>query len=285
MNILFISDFGLHHTPGGAQRSNAIVIEEGRKRGHTIVEMFYDSNPLLIHYGYDVVISSNLETFSQAYSNIIDFLNSCDNHARLEHDANRYLSQESRKKLWENCRISFFLTEFHRDMFFENYGEDYFQNIEIVPDPLDPEVFYDMGKEREDKTLYVGFMHPLKGTDNFIGQARANPSKEFVVAGWSQDGTYEAQIKQLDNVEFLGRVDHSKMTDLYNSYKNLYYMPEYYEPFCRSVGEALMCGMSIESNDIVGSLHFHEKAGKEEFVSQCGRAPEIFWEKIENEFV
>ena len=68
MNILFISDFGLHHTPGGAQRSNAIVIEEGRKRGHTIVEMFYDSNPLLIHYGYDVVISSNLETLGFLFS-------------------------------------------------------------------------------------------------------------------------------------------------------------------------------------------------------------------------
>ncbi len=285
MNILFVSDFGLQHTPGGAQRSNAIIVEEGRRRGHTVVEVFFDSKPELINYGYDVVISSNLETMSQKYGNIVDFFNGCDNHVRLEHDANRYLTQNARKKLWENCRISFFLTNFHKQMFLQNYGYDYFQNMEVVPDPLDPEVFYDRGLVRTDKTLYVGFMHQLKGTDNFINEAKSNPSKNYVVAGWSQDGSYEEQISSLPNVEFVGRVDHTMMPDLYNFHKELYYVPEYYEPFCRSVGEALMCGMSVQSNDIVGSLHFYNEVGKEEFVRQCSKAPEIFWEKIENEFV
>ena len=124
MNILFVSDFGLQHTPGGAQRSNAIIVEEGRRRGHTVVEVFFDSKPELINYGYDVVISSNLETMSQKYGNIVDFFNGCDNHVRLEHDANRYLTQNARKKLWENCRISFFLTNFHKQMFLQNYGYD-----------------------------------------------------------------------------------------------------------------------------------------------------------------
>ena len=83
MNILFVSDFGLQHTPVGAQRSNAIIVEEGRKRGHTIVEVCFDSKPELINYGYDVVVSSNLETISQKYGNIVDFFDTCGNHVSL----------------------------------------------------------------------------------------------------------------------------------------------------------------------------------------------------------
>ena len=38
MKALLISDYSLKHTSGGAQRSNEIVVEEGRRRGHSINE-------------------------------------------------------------------------------------------------------------------------------------------------------------------------------------------------------------------------------------------------------
>ena len=43
MNVLWVADFSLKHNIGGAQRSDAILIEEGRKLGHTITEFNIDS--------------------------------------------------------------------------------------------------------------------------------------------------------------------------------------------------------------------------------------------------
>ena len=284
MNILFISDFGLHQNLGGAQRSNATIIKEGRERGHTIVEVFHDSNPLLLNYGYDVVISSNLEFFCQKYSNIIEFLGSCEHHVRLEHDANRYLSEEDRKKLWESCRISFFLTELHRDRFLSEYDYISFKNIEIVPDPISSNNFYNKNKERSNKILYSGFMHPLKGINNFLLEAKLNPDSEFVIAGWSDSTERDEIIEKAPNISLLGKVHFSEMNSLYNSFTKLFCFPNQYEPFCRAAGEAIMCGMEILSDGEIGSVEDFKKVGLAEFTKGCDKASIKFWEKIESEF-
>lgn len=280
MRILLVSDYSLKHTSGGAQRSNDIVVQEGRNRGHVISEYNYDSDPRILDESYDVIISSNLETISKIRPQIIPWLASHPRHARLEHDANRYLSSEARKLLFQSCKKTFFLSKFHCQNFVQSYG-NYFVNVEIVPDPIDAEMFKDFGEEREDKILYVGFMHPFKGTDRLFSYALENPDLSFVVAGWANDETYMRKCEVFPNIELLGKVDYEEMPSLYNKYASLFYKPVFYEPFCRSVAEALLCGIEIQSNNLVGSLHFFKDVGYDEFVSRCNRAPEIFWEKIE----
>ena len=53
MKILLISDFGLHHTPGGAQRSNQIILDEGISRGHDIKCFHYDSEVRILEEKYE----------------------------------------------------------------------------------------------------------------------------------------------------------------------------------------------------------------------------------------
>lgn len=280
MKILFISDFGIHHNSGGAQRSNQILIDEGVYRGHDISIYHYDSKQEILWDNYDIVISSNLEVISQTNPMLIQYCATADKHIRLEHDFCRYLDSNIRKYLYSSCIKTFFLTNYHYKKFIEYYG-DYFVNVEIVPDPIDKHKFYNMGLVRSNDILYIGFMHPLKGTDNFINYVNNNPNKNFKVAGWG-DKRYEDFMRSASNIEFIGKINHSKMPELYNTHAKMYYKPEFDEPFCRAVGEALMCGVEIiGDSDKIGSLYMMQE-DPINFATRCDNASKTFWEILEN---
>jgi glycosyltransferase involved in cell wall biosynthesis len=280
MKVLLISDFGIEHNPGGAQRSNQIIIKEGQSRGHVVRSFHYDSNFSVLLDSYDFVISSNLEIISRVYPKLVESIPTLNNHIRLEHDSNLYWSNDFRKIFWQSCIKSFFLTEFHFSFFKDLYG-DIFRNVVIIPDPIDS-AFYDMKLDRSDSIGYIGFFHELKGTANFIEFARVNKNKRFLVAGWGSE-QWEKAIKSLNNVEFLGKIDHGEMPIFYNTISSLYYNPVCNEPFCRSVGEALMCGTKIigDSNKI-GSLEMFKSDNM--FREKCINAAKDFWKVMEKQY-
>ena len=124
-------------------------------------------------------------------------------------------------------------------------------------------------------------MHYLKGTHNFFDYVSANPQLEFVMASWGES-QYEHAARSMHNIEWLDRIPHNEMCSLYNKYSTMYYHPVGFEPFCRSVGEALMCGMEINSNDLIGSIHHYKQVGHATFVQQCNEAAQTFWNTVEN---
>ena len=279
MKILLVSDFGIKHSLGGAQRSNQLILDEGIERGHDISIYHYDTDQSVLWDNYDVVISSNLEIISRTNPMILQYCTTSPNHVRLEHDFCRYLDNNIREYLYTSCVKTFFLTNYHYKKFVEYYG-DYFKNVEIVPDPISKHRFHDMELERKDDILYVGFMHPLKGTDNFINYVINNTDKTFTVAGWG-DSRYEDFMKSTSNVNFFGKIDYADMVQLYNSHKQMYYNPDFDEPFCRAVGEALMCGVDIiGDSDKIGSLYMYrdDPVG---FADKCDNAAKTFWEILE----
>lgn len=281
--ILWISDYNLSHSAGGAQRSNDIIIQKGRELGFSILEANYNYNFNIEDFDqYDILISSNLEAIYKLYPNIIDKIASHKYHVRLEHDSNRYLKQEDREKLFRSCKKTVFLTNFHHQLFINNYG-DIFNNVEIVADPIDTDLFYNQNQEREDKILYVGFMHELKGTLSFFEFVMNNPQLQFVVAGWGTR-VFDFLARNTPNVEYLGAVSHEEMPKLLNKYETLFYSPIIPEPFCRSVGEGVLCGIKLMSStsNIIGCMHEFRELGKEKFIENCKNAPEIFWNKILN---
>ena len=62
MKVLLVSDFGIRHSLGGAQRSNRLILDEGVQRGHDISIYHYDTDQSVLWDTYDVVISSNLRS-------------------------------------------------------------------------------------------------------------------------------------------------------------------------------------------------------------------------------
>ena len=180
MKVLLVSDFGIRHSLGGAQRSNQLILDEGVQRGHDISIYHYDTDQSVLWDTYDVVISSNLEVISKTNPMVLQYCATSNNHVRLEHDFCRYLDNNVREYLYTSCKKAFFLTNYHYKKFVEYYG-DYFVNVEIVPDPINMYRFYNMELERKDDILYVGFMHPLKGTNNFISYVNNNPDNRFLL--------------------------------------------------------------------------------------------------------
>lgn len=280
MKVLWINDFSLAHNRGGAQRSNQLIIDEGLSLGHEIKMFNYDTDRAILNSPYDVVVSSNLHLFSQQPNakELFQYIAQANYHVRLEHDANQYLSQEDRKTIFQSCKKTFFLTQFHYDQFLKMYG-DIFTNVEIVPDPIDTSLFFDKKETRQNKTLYVGFMHYLKGTENFFNYVLDNPDSQFVMLAWGSDN-YEQMSKSLPNVEYLSPIEYDEMPTTYNKYTDFYYHPVFFEPFCRSVAEALLCGMKVDWNEKIGSLHQFKEMGRNAFVTACNSAEKTFWSRI-----
>ena len=279
--ILFISDFKLEHSLGGAQRSNAIIINKGIQLGYDIVEAAYNSNFESINFDYfDIVVSSNLEAIYQSHPNIISKISNHKYHVRLEHDLNRYLSKEDREVLFKSCKKTIFLTNYHHQLFISNYG-NIFQNVEIISDPIDTDLFYNKNLERENKILYVGFLHELKGTLRFFDFVIENPMQKFVVAGWGAP-VFEFLSKSLPNVEYLGKIEYDQMPYLYNKYKSIFYSPVLPEPFCRSICEAILCEIKIisSSSNMIGCLNQLQEIGKDKFIYNCKNAAQIFWDTL-----
>ena len=280
--VLWLSDFDLTQAPGGAQRSDDILIKHGKELGVNIFKVNHETFGKHINiHDYDILVTSNVCAISQKNPWVLDDITKHKYHVRIEHDSNDYLTQESRVKLFSFCKKTFFLTDYHYSFFKELYG-NIFQNVEIVPDPIDTDTFKNFNQEREDKILYVGYMHPLKGTSNFFEHALANPDKKYVVAGWSDYRTYDFLSKNIPNIQYLGIVSYDNMPVVYNKYKVLYYDPNLREPFCRSVAEAVLCGMLILTNkqSQIGCIHDIEKYGIEKFSQNCKNAASDFWRKL-----
>jgi glycosyltransferase involved in cell wall biosynthesis len=279
--ILWLADFDLDRSPGGAQRSDKIIIDQGKLLGFNILKTNYENFGKHINiHDYDVLVTSNVCAVLQEHPWVLNEITKHKYHIRIEHDSNDYLNQENRVKLFSFCKKTFFLTDYHFNFFQQLYG-NIFKNVEIVPDPIETDKFYNYGQEREDKILYVGYMHLLKGTNDFFELALRNPDKKYVIAGWSDYQIYKFLSVNVPNIEYLDLIKYEQMPKIYNKYKFLYYEPNLREPFCRSAAEAVICGMRIitSKQSEIGCFHDIEKYGMEKFKNNCKKAAIDFWNK------
>jgi len=282
MKVLWISDFNINNNPGGSQRTDDEIIKEGRKRGHEITCFnLNDRDELIQANTFDLLVSNNLEHLRLRRPEVFQFICQFPNHVRLEHDSCSYLSVEDHKLLYGSAKQSFFLSDYHHRMFVERFGP-IFHNVSIITPPINTKKFKvtKSPEERQDKTLYIGFMHFLKGTQNFFSHVLHNPDKQFVVAAWG-DPNMENTVRRFPNVEFLGTVSYDYMPVLYNKYKTLYYHPIGFEAFCRAVGEAVLCGIDLEVGDNIGAVHDYNSYGLQEFRKRCDESKNKFWDLVE----
>jgi glycosyltransferase involved in cell wall biosynthesis len=282
MNILFICDFSISQGSGGAEISNSILINEGRKIGHSITEFTAHSSPILLLQKYDLVISSNFCALNYIDSNrfIYNFIINHPNHVRLEHDSCMYFSNEDRRKLFNSSKKNFFLTNFHIDFFKEFYG-DYFGNVEIVYDPIDVDRFVNLECEKIYDIVYCGFLSDLKGANNLIKFAEENKDRHITIFGWSEDNSIINKIKNTNNISLNEKLPHSEIHKIYQKANYIFHSPKLNEPFCMMVAEALLCGCSFIGNaDKIGSYKEIEKIGIEAFRKKCKQVKENFWKII-----
>ena len=284
-DILWVADFGLKHNSGGAQRTDSFMLNELRASGFSVTEFNHDGNPEVFNRSYDIVVSGNLEVLSRS-PDIMNYLIRHPNHIRFEHDSNSYLKNDQRKMLFGSTKKNIFLSDFHHSTFVELYG-DIFPNATVCVSPIDTSKFCNTGwtvgefQSRIKGTLSIGFMHNLKGTQRFFAEALRNRDKDFYYAGWG-DPFYTRSLNAIPNIKNLGKVEYEKIPELLNSYTDFFYHPLKFEPFCRSVAEAILCGMHVDCGENVGSLHHFRKVGKDQFIKDCKDSPKRFVELVTN---
>jgi glycosyltransferase involved in cell wall biosynthesis len=280
MKVLFISDFSLQQNNGGAQVSNQFIIDHGTKIGHDITLHNFDSSYTDFLYSYDCIISSNLEAIFNRTPDKLNFIINHPNHFRLEHDSCSYLDTYTRKQLFSSSKINFFLSEFHISFFRSMYG-DIFNNIEIVADPINTELFTACDQEKIYDIVYCGFLHELKGLKNLIKFSKQNKHRKIDVFGWGITDPTNL-FKDYENIKYHGKVDHQQTAEIYQQAQAVFHHPIVNEPFCRMIAEALLCGIEEFYGDEnkIGSLQECNRLGIEKFAYNCHNAPEIFWDKI-----
>ena len=280
MRILFVSDFTLEQRHGGAQVSNSLIIEHGKKLGYDIIEHHHSSSSTDFLSSYDLVINSNLEAISKIAPEKFELIKKLPNSVRLEHDSCSYLSDQNRRELFTNSHKNFFLTDYHYCFFKELYGES-FKNVEIVYDPIDTSIFKKADYRKEYDIVYCGYLHPLKGLNHLTSFARENPQRHIHVFGWG-DFNVKDFFKKYPNISFDGEKKHSEIAEIFQKCNSVFHFPVVNEPFCRMIGEALLCGVEdvIGDKSKIGSLIEFNKVGYEKFKERCENAPSLFWEKV-----
>jgi len=286
MKILFISDFGLNHSPGGAQQSNDLLIKKGIELGHDIKLHNYDSSPMDFYEHFDLIISSNLEYISKNNPEKIDFIFNKQNHIRVEHDSCSYLNSDLRKKLFQHSKKNFFLSSFHVDFFRQLYG-DYFNNVEIVYDPIDTDIFYKEETKKEYDVVYCGFIHPLKGVEHLINFSKLNKERKISIFGWGDEHAIKSLnnfCQNSENIEYLGAKTQKEISEVFRKCNSIFHNPIVNEPFCRMIAESLICGCKeiIGNPNKIGSYLEFKEVGYDEFKEKCENASSIFWDKIKS---
>ena len=143
-------------------------------------------------------------------------------------------------------------------------------------------MFHHAGSERIYDIVYCGYLHQLKGLDNLLRFASSNPDRKISIFGWC-DFNPESIFSNAENISFHGEKSHEEIAEIFQQSVAVYHSPIVNEPFCRMVGEALLCGVEeiIGSTQKIGSYLEFQKCGIEEFSKRCSEAPQIFWDKLE----
>ena len=130
--------------------------------------------------------------------------------------------------------------------------------------------------------VYCGYIHELKGAKKIIDFAKKNPDKEISIFGWSHVDPNEF-FKNQNNIKFGGLKTQEEVADILKQSKAIFHSPIVNEPFCRMIGEALLCGVEEVIGEVnkIGSYLEFNKVGYDEFKNKCENASEIFWQKIE----
>lgn len=282
MDILYITDFSLEEAPGGAQRSIDFIIKHGEKIGHNITQLNYRSSPTALLKNYDAIITSNFEAiYRGGQSHVIEYVLKHPCHIRNERDSASYFSKRDRKIFFASTKLNIFLSDFHLSFFQDLYG-DLFKNNSIVYPYIDTSKFKNKKNNKIYDILYCGYLHPLKGLHNMLNFAQQNPDRKITVFGFGDEKDVN-KLRGIKNVDFMGKVGHDEVADIFNQSEYIFHDPEVNEPFCRMVGEAMLCGTKFIGNSKkIGAVQAINNLGLDQVREDCLKSNEIFWDLIEN---
>jgi len=274
--ILWISDFSLWQYPyGGAEITDSLLIKRGKKLIANITPVLCDSvNKVNIDDSELIILSNN---FNLSLRNR-DYIMRDKKYICLVQDCGRWMNTcLQTPDLLKNSILNIYMSPGQRDIYLKHFPE---QKHVCIP-PTVPDIFKNKNTEREDKILFVGFLHEGKGIGNVINYAKNNP-KKIDFYGYCQSDKWLKAIEWLGNTTFKGGISMESLPEVYNRYKYYIHLPNIYESFSRTTAEALLCGCQLIHNGNLGILSYYfDTKGLREAVTQSDIK---FWNTVNNLF-
>jgi len=271
--ILWVADFTSKEHKGGAQRTNQIMIEYGKKHGYDI-EMLTGGSVVQSKTDYDMVILNNITKWEKEF--ILELVDSqpC---IRYEHD---YWVSDHFPELFKKVKHNIFLSPLHYKAVCKKVGYD-IENYSLVPSSVDNIRFKPKGEKEPNTVLWAGNFCKFKNSDGYIEFAKQNPNMKCYIAGW---GANIDDIKGVDNIKYLGELTTAELIKEYQRCQYFFHKPIIYsEPFGRTVIESYYCGCSLLINENIGAISWGWDFGNYEQIRKNTQSQFKFWKIIKNE--
>ena len=273
--IIWLADYTIKEFPGGAQQTNELMVRYGRKIGYEIEYMLPPKFSISKLKKADLVIINNLIKFK---SSQLNWIIKNKPYVKYDHDhaAARRISRIP--KLFSSSRLNIFLSPLHLQGVSKIVGHK-IPKSKVIPSPINTEIFKITNKNRiKDSIFACGCLVPEKGINNIIKYLNAHKEKKLFAAGWGKDKA--TKLLSMENVTFLGFVQHNKLPEVYNKYESFIHLPVDKEAFGRAVLEAYLCGCHLITNKIVGAMSYDWDWKNYDEIKKKVKSQKRFWEVI-----
>lgn len=269
MNFIWIQDFDIVTSQGGAQLTDRSHFLEGVRRGHQmelltpatgVSPVFTDAKK-----GATVIASNpvflNVDVFNKFIEKDIPFIYFFhDYHPLCKYRLFYPMSGQCRhecylKERWLpillHAKMLVWLSPLHRQAWLWACPELEHLPYAIIPSPVDPTQFYPMGLDREG-VIAVQSLHEFKGRELVLKWVEEHPEVRVTMVG----GNPFPQIPLPANCTYHEWVPQEQLNELYNRHKALLHLPMNPMPYDRTAAEAYLAGCDIIGNDLIGALSF-----------------------------
>lgn len=286
MRIAWLADFDVDTRMGGAQLTNQYVIEEGRKRGHVIDEIgllnLNETDKFL--NGYDFYIINNYVEIAKHKPgrDLLSYIVKNKIYMKYAHDYDYSPEQteedrEFQQKLYRMSLFNVALSPLHkRELENALILED--RDTVVIPPYIDTDLFQDRGVRRnENMVIALGEVAEHKGIYNIMKWANQNEKQIIDFYGFNMNEFYYF------NLIFNKPIEYSLVPLYLNMYESFIHLPNWKEPFGRTVAEAYLCGCKMITNENIG-FNSYQLTDKSAIRLLLESGPSTFWKVVAEKY-
>jgi len=274
MKITWVADNTFGEMPtGGAEATNRLLIDSC---SHSVIELTpstLERKEQLLEN--DLVVFGNIKWFTDEQ---MEWMLECPVRMKYEHDYWNLVRPEQeryKKEFWEGCCICIFHSPAHIEEYSKIYPFEY-KKIWLQPSFMDVDRMQPGVKE--DITIYVGSLTPHKGVMDALAWGEKNDIKIQVY------GIGECLNQVLDHpyANYCGTVDYKGLLELYSKARQFIFLPNWVDPYARTVVESRLSGCEQILNDRIGAMSYdwwYEE--DEDFRSILKYKADTFWKILE----
>lgn len=290
MKFSFIQDMDFMSQGGGAQNTDRAHFVEGIRKGHDMAIVTPQADIGALRKSDAVIVSNMMASFGpDLFHELIqrdipsiwffhDYQPVC--KYRLFYPMLDKCKNCHRKPTWLPILLAahflIWLSPLHRESWLWACPELEGKLYALVPSPVNPKDFYDMGLRRNG-VVCLSSLFPFKGRDNVLRWAEEHPDETLTCI--SSNPMPEKPLPP--NCRDIGDQSYWALNEIYNQHQAFLHLPGTPQPFDRAVAESYLAGCQIIGNPLIGALSYDWFTSREEVAEHCGNSPKLFWEKIE----